>query len=167
MSQEKMVDPSLPLHRRVALSIQQDIVQRELAPHTKIPSEVSLAHQYGVSHGTMTKALGTLVHEGILYRRRPQGTFVAPPPDKETAKRVNEQPTPYTGVLVEQPASSPDVSTGLSSSAAPQFVGVVVPYMGDSFLNHSVLGIETMTRAAGYGLSFAHSENDWALERYH
>jgi DNA-binding LacI/PurR family transcriptional regulator len=167
MSQEKITEPSLPLHSRIALSIRQDIAQKELAPHTKIPSEVALACQYDVSHGTITKALGTLVHEGILYRRRPQGTFVAPPPDKQPARGVSEQPGPYNGVFVGQSGSYADTATGISPTGAPLFVGVLVPYMGDSFLHHSVLGVETMTRAAGYGLSFACSENNWALERYH
>src|SRR6266699_1522572 len=94
MSQEKTTEPSLPLHRRIALSIRQDIAQKELAPHTRIPSEVALARQYSVSHGTITKALEALVREGILYRRRPQGTFVAPPPDKQPTRHVSEQPVP-------------------------------------------------------------------------
>jgi GntR family transcriptional regulator of arabinose operon len=167
MSQEKITEPSLPLHRRIALSIRQDIVQKELAPHTKIPSEVELARQYNVSHGTITKALGTLVQEGALYRRRPQGTFVAPPPDKEPERSVREQSSLYSGVSATQPGIYVDAPAGRVSSGTPLFVGMLVPYMGDSFLHHSVLGVETMTRAAGYGLSFACSENNWALERYH
>ncbi|HZR43259.1 MAG TPA: GntR family transcriptional regulator, partial [Ktedonobacteraceae bacterium] len=83
MSHEKISELSLPLHRRIAQNIQDEIARKGLAPHTKIPSEVALARQYGVSHGTMTKALETLVHEGVLYRRRPQGTFVAPPREPE------------------------------------------------------------------------------------
>jgi DNA-binding LacI/PurR family transcriptional regulator/DNA-binding transcriptional regulator YhcF (GntR family) len=167
MSQEKTTEPSLPLHRRIALSIRQDIAQKELAPHTRIPSEVALASQYNVSHGTITKALEWLVREGILYRRRPQGTFVAPSPDQQPTRTVSEQPAPYADPASGQAGPYTGVPTRISSTVTPLFIGMLVPYMADSFLHHSVLGVETMTRAAGFGLSFACSENDWALERYH
>lgn len=167
MGREKIAEPSLPLHRQVALSIQEDIVQKGLAPHTRIPSEVDLAQQYGVSNGTITKALQALVQEGVLYRRRPQGTFVAAPPEKQAARSVSEHPAPYGAIAADQPVPYTGGMATLPSPGAPLFIGMLVPYMADSFLHHSVLGVETMTRSAGYGLSFACSENDWALERYH
>ncbi len=134
-------EPALPLHRRIAQSIRQDIVQSNLTAHTKIPSEVDLAKQYGVSHGTITKALESLVREGVLYRRRPQGTFVA-----ESSLAYEDAP---------------------QSHAKPPLVGIVVPHLGSDFLDGIVLGAEMMTRSFGYGLSFAYAEDDWALERYH
>src|SRR5579871_693652 len=77
VSQRKEQQPSLPLHRQIAQAIRQDIAQRELGPHSKLPSELELTRRYGVSHNTMNKSIGLLVHQGVLYRRRPQGTFVA------------------------------------------------------------------------------------------
>src|SRR5581483_8945963 len=59
------------------------------------------------------------------------------------------------------------VHNDIHSSITPSFIGLLVPYISDSFLHHSMLGVESMTRAAGYGLSFAYSEEDWELERYH
>lgn len=164
MSQEKLKDQTLPLHRRIALSIQQDIVQRGLTPHARIPSEVTLARQYQVSHGTITKALESLVHEGVLYRRRPQGTFVAPPPSQVANTLPAKDAASYTTPAVHAPTAS---YTPVSSAATPGFIGMLVPYMTDSFLHPIVLGVQTMTRAADYGLSFAYSENDPGLERYH
>ena len=174
MSQEKtqeVREPALPLHRRIAQSIQRDIVQRNLAAHTKILSEVDLAKQYGVSHGTITKALETLVRGGLLYRRRPQGTFVA---DGLVAYRAsstdsNRGQEPFVNI---QDATSVreahrDASMRQEIQWKSSFVGIVVPHLGSDFLDGIVLGAETMTRSFGYGLSFAYAEDDWALERYH
>lgn len=162
MSQEKTREarePALPLHRRIAQSIQQDIVQRDLVAHTKISSEVDLAKQYSVSHGTITKALETLVHGGVLYRRRPQGTFVAEGSKASQASNLDGSHGQKESVNIQ----------GVQQDALekPPFVGIVVPHLGSDFLDGIVLGVETMTRSFGYGLSFAYAEDDWALERYH
>jgi DNA-binding GntR family transcriptional regulator len=58
-------------------STAQKSTSQSLPRHSKLPSEVALAKQYGVSRGTVTKAMETLVRQAVLYRRRPQGTFVA------------------------------------------------------------------------------------------
>ena len=137
-----------PLHRQLTARIQQEIVHRALPPHGKLASEVALARQYGVSRGTITKAVDTLVREGVLYRRQPQGTFVSP-----------GAPTGITE----------GAGAGAMRPPAPasSVVGLVVPQLPESFVGHILLGVETVTRAAGYGLIFAHSEHDAGLERYH
>ncbi len=48
------------------------------AVHQSIESEVVLARQFSVSRGTVREALDRLVQEGIIYRKRPLGTFVSP-----------------------------------------------------------------------------------------
>ncbi len=42
-----------------------------------IPSEIELARRFGVSKGTVRRALEDLVSEKILVRRQGRGTFVA------------------------------------------------------------------------------------------
>ncbi len=158
LSQEKtqeVREPALPLHRRIAQSIQQNIIQQNLTAHTKIPSELNLAKQYGVSHGTITKALEALVRSGILYRRRPQGTFVA------------DGSVPYQASNQEVHGQDQDESVRQEMQGKPPLVGIIVPHLGSDFLAGIVLGAEMMTRSFGYGLSFAYAEDDWALERYH
>jgi GntR family transcriptional regulator len=44
-----------------------------------IPSENELAREFDISVGTVKKALGLLVQEGVLFRRQGKGTFVASP----------------------------------------------------------------------------------------
>lgn len=43
----------------------------------KIPSENDLAHHFGYSRQTVRQAIGTLVTEGILTRKRGSGTYVS------------------------------------------------------------------------------------------
>ena len=42
-----------------------------------IPSELELASRFGVSHGTVRKAIQALAAENLLVRRQGKGTFVA------------------------------------------------------------------------------------------
>ncbi|GHO89320.1 substrate-binding domain-containing protein [Dictyobacter formicarum] len=162
MSSAQEQEPQLPLYRRIAQSIHQDIVQRSLVAHTKIPSEVELARQFGVSHGTITKALEALVRAGVLYRQRPQGTFVAEIAAPYETAAVAAQNSANTEEKRVEPSS---VTFHVPSHTA--FVGIVIPHLGTDFLDGMVLGVESMTRSFGYGLSFGYSEDDEGLERYH
>ena len=49
----------------------------EWAPGAAIPAEVALAARFGVSQGTVRKAIGALAAENLLVRRQGKGTFVA------------------------------------------------------------------------------------------
>lgn len=150
MSRANERERPLSLHQYIAEQVRSYIVQEGLAPHAKLPSEVTLASRYQVSRGTVTKALDILVREGICYRRRPQGTFVAAVPQGYTAyKSAIAQPQP----VLSQPASPT--------------IALVLPYMSSSFLSNILLGVEMVTRIAGYALNFAYAEFDWALEQYH
>ncbi|HEY7414948.1 MAG TPA: GntR family transcriptional regulator [Ktedonobacteraceae bacterium] len=140
----------LSLYQYIAEQVRSYIIQEGLAPHAKLPSEVTLAARYQVSRGTITKALDILVHEGICYRRRPQGTFVAAVPQGHTA--------PESAVAQSQFV--------LSQQNSPT-VALVLPYLSSTFLSNILLGVEMVTRIAGYSLSFAYAEFDWALEQYH
>ena len=55
---------ALPLYRRIATRIAVDIENRGSGPHAKLPSEIDFAAQFGVSRGTITKALDLLVDRG-------------------------------------------------------------------------------------------------------
>lgn len=46
-------------------------------PHHQLPSEADLERTYGVSRTVVRQALGSLVSEGRLCRRKGKGTFVA------------------------------------------------------------------------------------------
>ena len=139
------------LHEYIAEQLRQYIVQEGLTPHKKIPSEVDLAAQYQVSRGTIMKAIEMLVQEGICYRLRPQGTFVASVPQDQTPSHEN------TIVQAQSLPQQQNLPT----------IGLMLPYLSSTFLSNILLSVETVTRIAGYALSFACSEFDWALEQYH
>jgi len=65
-----------PLYKQVKQRILDYIVEHDLQPGDPIPTEAKLAAQYGVSMGTVRRALLQLVDQGILYRQPGRGTFL-------------------------------------------------------------------------------------------
>ena len=65
-------------YARLRATIADDIAAG-LSPHDPLPSERALMTTYGVSRMTVRRALGLLVEEGLVYRRRGSGTYVADP----------------------------------------------------------------------------------------
>ena len=67
----------MPLFRAVRRSLLRAIEAGSVAPGQALPSESGLACTFGVSVGTVRKAVDDLVAEHILVRRQGRGTFVA------------------------------------------------------------------------------------------
>ena len=53
------------------------VVEQQLQPGEKLPNEVELAQQLGVSRATLREAIRTLADRGVLEVRRGKGTFVS------------------------------------------------------------------------------------------
>jgi len=66
-----------PLYLQLQELLREAIQQKVLAENNAIPPERDLAAEYDVSRITVRKAIGGLVEEGLLTRRRGAGTFVA------------------------------------------------------------------------------------------
>ena len=66
-----------PLYAEVRGRIVDSLRKAEWGHGGRIPTEPQLAKRYGVSIGTVRKAVDTLVAERILLRRAGRGTFVA------------------------------------------------------------------------------------------
>jgi GntR family transcriptional regulator len=66
-----------PLYRQIKLLIVQDMQAGVWKPGEMIPSEFELAARFGVSQGTVRKAIDDLAAENLLTRRQGKGTFVA------------------------------------------------------------------------------------------
>ena len=69
----------VPPSRQIAADLRAKIASGELPPDTKIPSHIALAHEYGVSPETASKAVRILRDEGLVVVVPGYGTFVAPP----------------------------------------------------------------------------------------
>lgn len=67
----------MPLYRSVKRSLLQAIESGRIRPGEALASETELARAFGVSIGTVRRAVDDLVAEHILVRRQGRGTFVA------------------------------------------------------------------------------------------
>jgi GntR family transcriptional regulator len=67
-----------PLHTQIEQALRALIVNGSWAPRRRLPPEPVLARQLGVNRGTLRRALGALITQGLLIPRRGRGTFVAP-----------------------------------------------------------------------------------------
>jgi GntR family transcriptional regulator len=66
-----------PLYRQIRDRLVHSLQSGEWRPGEAIPSEIDLASRYGVSQGTVRKAIDALAAENLLVRRQGRGTFVA------------------------------------------------------------------------------------------
>jgi GntR family transcriptional regulator len=66
-----------PLYVQIRQLLERALDAGEWAPGTVIPSEIDLALRFGVSPGTVRKAVGALAAANLLVRRQGKGTFVA------------------------------------------------------------------------------------------
>ena len=74
-----MDDPAVfsPLYRQIKAAVTRGLQAGQWKPGEPIPSEIELAARFGVSQGTVRKAIDELAAEHLLVRRQGKGTFVA------------------------------------------------------------------------------------------
>jgi len=66
-----------PLYLQIKALLEKSLEAREWRPGEAIPSEIDLAGRYGVSQGTVRKAIDALAADNLVVRRQGKGTFVA------------------------------------------------------------------------------------------
>jgi GntR family transcriptional regulator len=66
-----------PLYLQIKALLEKSLETREWRPGEAIPSEIELARRYGVSQGTVRKAIDALAKDNLVVRRQGKGTFVA------------------------------------------------------------------------------------------
>lgn len=67
----------LPLYQQIKALILHGLQSAEWRPGELIPSEIELANRFGVSQGTVRKAIDALAADNLVVRRQGKGTFVA------------------------------------------------------------------------------------------
>ena len=65
-----------PLYQQIKGLMERALEAGEWGPGAAIPAEVALAARFGVSQGTVRKAIGALANENLLVRKQGKGTFV-------------------------------------------------------------------------------------------
>lgn len=73
-----MFDDQSPIYRQIAERIKADVVTGTLHADAQVMSTNQYASFYGINPATAAKAFAQLVDEGVLYKRRGVGMFVAP-----------------------------------------------------------------------------------------
>lgn len=68
-----------PLYLHLASELRDGIVSRKWTPGDLLPSETQLCRDFGVSRGTVVRALHVLLKEGLAQRRQGVGTIVSRP----------------------------------------------------------------------------------------
>jgi DNA-binding GntR family transcriptional regulator len=123
--------PALPKFREIAELFRGRILGGDLAPGDEVPSERSLAAEYGVSRPTATRALELLRHQGFVHSIQGSGTYVS---DVTTHRRAadryqraresgriyadGERAEILTAELVESPPGNVVVALRLDSGEA-------------------------------------------------
>ncbi len=76
-----------PIFRQVAAEIENAIVDGTLAEEAQAPSSNELAAFHRINPATAAKGLNELVADGVLYKRRGVGMFVATGAREQLLKR--------------------------------------------------------------------------------
>ena len=89
-------DQSL-IYLQIAQMLEDDILRGVYREEEQVPSTNELARGYNINPATAAKGINLLVADGILYKRRGIGMFVAP--GAEAAVRQKRKPAFYDGYI--------------------------------------------------------------------
>ncbi|MBS1797705.1 MAG: GntR family transcriptional regulator [Acidobacteria bacterium] len=84
------VSSRIPLYYQLENVLREKITSGAFAGGDRLPTEIELIEQYGVSRITVRQALQSLSEEGLIERRQGRGTYVA---ERRSKKRK------FTGVI--------------------------------------------------------------------
>ncbi len=74
---EYLIDDNRPIFVQIAERIEEDILAGRLAEEEQVPSTNQFAALYQINPATAAKGVNLLVDQGILYKKRGLGMFVA------------------------------------------------------------------------------------------
>ncbi len=74
-----------PLYVQIKGLLEKSLEAGEWRPAEPIPSELELARRFGVSQGTVRKAIEALAADNLVVRRQGKGTFVATHTEERTS----------------------------------------------------------------------------------
>jgi GntR family transcriptional regulator len=85
-----LLDSNKPIFIQVREKIEDDIVNNALKEGEQAPSTNQLVKFYKINHATAAKGINQLVEEGILYKKRGIGMFVAEGAREKLLKKRRE-----------------------------------------------------------------------------
>lgn len=75
---EYVIDDTRPIFVQIAERIENDIIAGELTEEAQVPSTNQFASFYQINPATAGKGVNLLVEQGMLYKKRGLGMYVAP-----------------------------------------------------------------------------------------
>ena len=103
-------DMDKSIYLQIAESIEDDILQKIIDEESQVPSTNQLAVMYRINPATAAKGINMLVNEGILYKKRGIGMFVAAGAAKEIRKKRKKSFVDKFILPLLEEASNLDVS---------------------------------------------------------
>lgn len=73
----RLLEQDKPIYMQIREKIEDQIVNNQLKEGDQAPSTNQLVSFYKINHATVSKGVNQLVDEGILYKKRGIGMFVA------------------------------------------------------------------------------------------
>ena len=124
------MDESRPIFLQIAEAIENDIIAGALAEETQVPSTNEFAAFYRINPATALKGVNLLVDDGILYKKRGIGMFVAEGAQARiVTKRRDQFSAEYVRPLVQEAEklgiSSADLAAMVSTAAATEVQSTV------------------------------------------
>lgn len=132
-----------PLYKQLKAFLLEQIQSKTYLPNQKLPPEMELSAQFGVSRITVRGALMLLVEEGLIYRIQGRGSYVS-----EQAMR-----------------GEPVLYSDKESSKSKPIVAVLIPSLKDTFAANLLSGAEAVLSAAGYQVSLVITHSSFEYEK--
>src|SRR5258708_22581230 len=85
------MDDGRPLFQQIAERVEQSIIDGSLPADAQAPSNNELAAFHRINPATALKGVNQLVADGILYKKRGIGMFVAPDARERVLERRREE----------------------------------------------------------------------------
>lgn len=86
----KRFESDKPIYIQVREKIEDQIINDQLKEGEQAPSTNQLVNFYKINHATVSKGVNQLVEEGILYKKRGIGMFVAEGARKKLVQKRKE-----------------------------------------------------------------------------
>ena len=108
---EYLIDENRPIFMQIAERIENDIIAGELPEEAQVPSTNQFASFYQINPATAAKGVNLLVDQGILYKKRGLGMYVASSARARLLEKRREQFFEHYVVTMLQEAEKLGITT--------------------------------------------------------
>ncbi|MEH7248347.1 GntR family transcriptional regulator [Neobacillus niacini] len=88
---KQLIDDGRPIFIQISERVEDDIIEGRITEESQVPSTNQFAAFYKINPATAAKGINLLVDEGILYKKRGIGMFVAEGAREKVINKRKEQ----------------------------------------------------------------------------